>query len=443
MQNVITSGATPAAHLGRKVLAILLAGLLATGTAGGQQVIDRIVAVVDDEIILLSDLNDALQQSAVQFELDPQRDRDRIEKLRVDLLDRMIDEKVLLVKAKEDSIEVKDSEVERTLEDRIQQTIERHGSEDAFNDELQRYGLTIKELKKRYRQEIHNELLADRVMQSKISGIDISRREVEEFYETYKDSLPAQEEAVRIAHLLLEVKPGEEEKREARDRIQRVLEEVRTGADFAELAKKYSEGPSAPLGGDLGFFAPGTMVPDFEQAAFALDVGGISDIVETQFGYHIIKCEEKRGDEVRVRHILVQTTTGPQDEERTKQEIATLRKRIDEGEDFSTLVREYSHDPTTAPTGGELGWFYVAQIPPHFKTEIESLDVGGVSAPIETEFGYHLIKVLERRENRALTLEEDWDTIKGMATQYKARDLYTSWLRDLREKMYVDIRLED
>lgn len=421
---------------------IILCGFAGYRQVAGQQVIDRIVAMVDEEIILLSELELALQQTIIQFELNPQEDAARIEQLKLDLLERLIDEKVLLVKAKEDTIVVKDSEVERTLENRIAQTISQYGSEETFTRELQNYGLTIKDLKKRYREEIRNDLLAQRVMQSKIAEIDIARREVEEFYQTHRDSLPEQEEAVRLAHLLLEIKPGEEVKRQARERIQEILEEARLGASFIELAKQYSEGPSGPSGGDLGFFGPGTMVPEFETAAFALEAGEVSDVVETQFGYHIIKLEEKRDDEIRVRHILIQTETSPEDEERTKAEIATLQRRIEAGEDFTALAQEYSDDPTTAPGGGELGWFYVAQIPPLFKTEIESLDVGQVSHPINSEFGYHLITILERREGGPLTLEGDWDMIKSMAKQEKVRSQFQAWLKELREEMYVDVRVE-
>ena len=355
----------------------------------------------------------------------------------------MIDEKVLLVKAKEDTLEVKDSEVERTLDNRIAQTISQYGSEEAFNRDLQQYGLTVKDLKKRYRAEIRNELLAQRVMQSRISKIDIARREVEEFYSTHRDSLPQEQEAVLLAHLLMEVKPGEEVKRQAREHIQEILEEARLGASFIELAKQYSQGPSGPSGGDLGFFGPGTMVPEFEIAAFALEVGQISDVVETQFGYHIIRLEEKRDDDIRVRHILIQTETVPEDEERTREEIAALQQRIQGGEDFGTLAKQYSDDPTTAPKGGELGWFYVAQIPPLFKTEIESLDVRQVSNPINSEFGFHLLTILERREGGALTLEQDWEMIKSMAKQEKMRSQFQTWLKELRGEMYVDVRVED
>jgi peptidyl-prolyl cis-trans isomerase SurA len=422
---------------------VLLCGFVHSHQAVGQQTIDRIAAMVDEEIILLSELELALQQAIIQLELKPQEDAAQIEKLQTNLLDRMIDEKVLLVKAKEDTIEVKDSEVERTLESRIQQTIAQYGSAEVFEGELQKYGLTIKDLKKRYREEIRNELLAQRVMQSKIAKIDIARREVEAFYQTHKDSLPEQQEAVHLAHLLLEVKPGDDVKREARERIEEILEEARLGASFIELAKQYSEGPSGPSGGDIGFFGPGTMVPEFEEAAFALEVGEISDVVETQFGYHIIKLEEKRGEEIRVRHILIQMESSPEDEERTKDEIVALQKRIEAGEHFETLAQEYSADPTTSTKGGELGWFYVAQIPDLFKSEIESLDVGEVSNPIQSEFGYHLITILERREGGALTLEQDWDMIKGLAKQEKVRSQFQSWLKDLRKEMYVDVRLED
>ena len=421
---------------------ILFVGILGTEPVSGQQIIDRIVAVVGEEIILLSELDVALHQAIIQFELDPKEDEETIEQLTTNILNQMIDEKVLLVKAKEDTIEVKDSEVEHTLENRIRQTIEQYGSEEAFNSELQKYGLTLKDLKKRYRQQIRNTLLAQKVMQSKVSEIDISRREVEEFYIAYKDSLPEQQEAVRIAHLLLEVKPGEEVKQKARERIQDILDEAQQGASFTELAKTYSEGPSGASGGDLGFFGPGTMVPDFEKAAFALEVGEISDIVETQFGYHIIKLEEKRESEIRVRHILIKTETGPGDDERTKEEITHLRERIDQGEDFTALVQGYSDDPTTSSKGGELGWFYVAQIPPLFKTEIDSLEIGQVSNPIHSEFGYHLLTILERKEGGPLTLEDEWETIKGLAKQEKVRKQFEIWLKELRDELYVDIRLE-
>ena len=422
---------------------MFVTGFTVVPTAFGQQVIDRIIAVVDEEIILLSELNLALQQAIVQLELDPQKDIDKIGQLKNELLDRMIDEKVLLVKAKEDTIEVKDSEVERALESRIQQTIEQYGSEEAFHNDLQQFGLTVKDLKKRFQQEIRNDLLAQKVMQSKVSEINISRREVEEFYQAHRDSLPEQQEAVRLAHLLLEVKPGEDVKRKARERIQDILDEARQGASFAGLAKTYSEGPSGPLGGDLGFFGPGTMVPEFEEAAFALEVGEISDIVETQFGFHIIKLEEKKDAQIRVRHILIKTETEPEDEERTRDEITNLKERIDQGEDFATIVQEYSDDPTTSQKGGELGWFYVAQIPPLFKTEIESLEVGEISNPIKTEFGYHLITILEQKEGGPLTLKDEWETIKGLAQQEKVRKQFQSWLKELREEMYVDVRLED
>lgn len=441
--NLVRLGSKPSLRYSLILFIIFLIGVCWAYSVSSQQVIDRIVAVVDEEIILISELDLALHQAIIQFELDPQKDAETIEKLTADLLDQMIEEKVLLVKAKEDTIEVKDSEVERALENRIQQTIEQYGSEDSFDKELQKYGLTVKDLKKRYREEIRNKLLAQKVMQSKVSEIDISRREVEEFYQTFRDSLPEQQEAVRLAHLLMEVQPGGEVKQMARERIQEILEEARQGANFAELAKTYSEGPSGAMGGDLGFFGPGTMVPEFEKAAFALDVGEISHIVETQFGFHIIKLEEKREDEIRVRHILIKMETGPEDEERTEEEIADVKERSDQGENFATLVKEYSDDPTTAAKGGELGWYYVAQIPPLFKTEIESLDVGQVSDPIKSEFGYHLITILERKEGGPLTLEEEWDTIKGLAKQEKVRKQFQTWLKELRQEMYIDVRLED
>ncbi len=404
--------------------------------------LDRIVAVVESEIILLSELDFTLQQAIAQMGLDPARDEEKIARLKAELLDNMIDEKILLVKAKEDTIQVKDSEIERTMETRLQQNVERYGSEEAFNRELQKYGLTYKDLKKRFWQEIQNELLAQKVMQSRISEIDVSRREIENFFQTYQDSLPERQEAVHLAHLLMEIQPGEEVKAKALERIQSILAEARAGTDFAELAVKYSECPSGPSGGDLGFFGPGTMVPEFETPAFALNAGQISEPVETPFGYHIIKMEEKKDDQIRVRHILIKTETGPGDDELTKEAMLSLKDRMEKGEDFATLAREYSDDPTTAPKGGELGWFVVSQIPPLFKDEIDSLEVKKPSNPVKTEFGYHLVTILERRQGGRLTLQDDWETIKEMARQHKSQTEFDAWLKELRANMHVDIRLE-
>lgn len=423
----------------------LMAWLLFIGTpSSAQQLLDRIVAVVDDEIILLSELKLQLQLARWEQQMASPKTRTQTEELKRELLERMIDDRVLLAKAKEDSIEVRRSEVKKALTAQIEELTDRFGSKEALNAQLESQGLNLGELKRRYRRDIRDQLLKEKLMRTKMAGINVSRREVEEFYKTHRDSLPKQEEAIKISHILLRASPGEEVVARALEKIRAILEDVRSGADFAELARKYSEDQAtAENGGDLGFFRRGDFgLPKFEEVAFSLQPGEVSDIVKTRLGYHLIKLEEKRGDQIRVRHILVKAMPTEKDKEGIKQRIERLREKILAGEDFATVAREYSEDAKTRAKGGELGWFLVEQIPPQFKPIITDLKVGEVSQPVRSSLGYHLIRLDDRQEHRRLTLDRDWETVENLARQEKVRREFERWLKELREEIYVDVRLK-
>ncbi|MCB1184174.1 peptidyl-prolyl cis-trans isomerase [bacterium] len=185
-------------------------------------------------------------------------------------------------------------------------------------------------------------------------------------------------------------------KEEAFARAQEVAKLARDGGDFAALAREYSDGPSGPTGGDLGVWTQGRMVPEFDQAILAMDIGDVSDPVETGFGYHIIM--RKKVEKVSARHILVMHVDSmrkPAEITRTKEEalvrINEVKQKIDAGSDFAAMAREYSDGPT-GPNGGDLGSFGRGRMHPAFEEAAFGLEVGGVSGPVETPFGYHLIQ---------------------------------------------------
>jgi len=405
------------------------------------QLVDRIAAVVGDEIILLSELEARLQLAKMQLRIDPE-DVKALDDIRGTILQELVDEKLILVQARRDSILVDPEEVDGALAAQIQRIKDQLGSEEAFQEQLASEGLTLQSLKKRFRPQIRNQLLRESLIRQKLANVTVASREVIDFYETYRDSLPVQGESVRLSHLLMTITPGEEEKRRAFQKAKEVLAKARGGENFAALARSYSQCPSAEGGGDLGYFSRGEMVPEFEQAAFTLSPGEISEVVETAYGFHIIRCEDRRGDQMHVRHVLIALSTTEEDEQRIIDQLNELRDRVLMGEDFAALVEEHSQDPYSKEKGGDLGWYPLDQLTPQFRSVVDTLSIGNISEPLKTSSGYHLLKVFDRVAERRANLEDDWDALEELARQKKISDKLETWLNKLREEIYVDIRLE-
>lgn len=421
---------------------IVLIMMLLTSTSFSQQIVDRIIAVVGDEIILESELNQYVTYLALQMGIDPEKEPDKFKELRKSTLQNLIDQKILLAKAVEDTIVVEDEEVDRALEERINWFVRQIGSKEKVEEY---FGAPLSKIKRELWKDKREELMIETLQREKFGKITVSRREVEEFYQAMKDSLPEIKESVKISHILLKVKPGEKARREAREKLAFILERIKTGEDFAEMARIYSEDPgSAPKGGELGFIQRGEFIKEFEEVAFSLKPGQISGIVETPVGYHLIQLIERRGEKVNCRHILVIPKPTPEDERVVVDKLKKIREEIIKRESsFAAMAERYSEDKSTSSNGGLLGWFEVENLRlPEFKKAITKLEVGQISQPLKTRFGYHIIKLEDKREGGKLTLEKDWEQIEQMALNAKRNRLYQNWLRDLKKDVYIDIREE-
>jgi peptidyl-prolyl cis-trans isomerase SurA len=410
------------------------------GLSPAQQVLDRIVAVVGNEIILESELKMQtsllLSQRGVEV-----KNAEEQSKLQREILDQMINDKLLLLQAQKDTtIEVTSKEVDAAVADQLKK-LKSEFSEEAFQAQLKAEGLTENELKKKYREQIKNQMMVDRLIGSKLSKVSMSTKEVKDFYQTYKDSIPDQPEAVKLSHILLEIKPSQVTLDSLQRKAERVLELVRKGEDFAQLASRYSDDPSGKEGGDLGFFKKGDMIPKFEDVAFTLNPGEVSNVVETEFGYHIIKVEEKEDDRVHARHILFMVRPSQEDTLRVEKLVDSLYQSLLAGADFGELAKQFSADEETKKLGGELDWYPVTQMTPEFKEGVKDLKAGEISLPVKSQFGIHILKVLDRKEQRKLTLEDDWDTIKDMVRRKKTNELVAKWAEKMRQEIYVEIRL--
>ncbi len=423
----------------KAVMQGIFACLLFCGRSDAQEIVDRIVAVVDDKIILQSELVQFTTQTAFQLGLNPQREPEKFNALRAQALQNLINQKVMLTQAQEDSITVDERQIEQVLEERMKAIVQQLGSEQKAEEY---FGLPLRKIRKQFRDDIEEQLMVRNLQQKKMRELKVSRREVEQFYQTYQDSLPMVEASVKLSHVLFNIQAGDEAVQAAREKIESVQKRIREGEDFAKLAGEFSEDPgSAKRGGELGLIQRGDFVREFEEAAFALEPDQVSEIVRTQFGFHIIKLIERRGEKINVRHVLIRVPTVASDEQRTREQAAAIRADIVAGKiTFEDAAKKYSNDQTTNEKGGDLGWFEATQLQVEaFREAARTLQPGEISEPLKTEFGYHLVRLNEKREARKLSLTEDADRLHEMALNHKAEEQLRRWVESLKQQMYVRV----
>jgi peptidyl-prolyl cis-trans isomerase SurA len=413
--------------------AVMMCGAM---PAFAQQVMDRIVAVVDNDLILESELNAQVQFFLLNNRLDP-----KTPGLREQVLQSMINEKLVVAKAVEDSVTVSDEEVQQQLDVAIQQRVQQVGSE-ARLEEM--YGMPLSRIKREYRDEMRKNLLAQRLQQQRFGAAQIGRFETEEFFRTYRDSLPRVPEEVELVHIFIKPKFGEAEQLATRARAQLLLDSIAAGVDFDGLAKRHSEDPgSAPLGGNLGLVRRGQFVKEFESAAFALLEGQTSGIVETELGMHLIQLIERRGDAVRARHILLRIQRTEAGDQIAIALLDSLRARAIAGQQFAELAKRYSEDKETNLIGGALGTLELEQMDKNWLATVSPLQTGDISAPaklpVGNSYGYHIVLVRKRTPAHVMTLEQDYHKVEALALNYKRTRDYQAWLEDIKSKIYWKI----
>lgn len=425
-----------------RLLRGLAAGLIwACPVAGAAEVVDRIVALVGHHIILQSELDGQLALQAAQQKIDLSSPGVRSQ-MASELLEQMVSDRLMLIQAERDTAtSVTDRDVEAELDKHMGRIQSQFSSPEEFYKQLASEGLTLPELRRRYRSEVKNQLLKQTLIEKKLRSVDISAREVDAFYAKFKDSLPPQPAAVQLADIVLPI----EVSADTRDSVvliaAAVLDSLQGGASFAAMASRYSGDATASSGGDLGWFGRGVMVPDFERAAFGLAVGELSGLVPTPFGVHILKSLERREDRVHVAHILFRTLPSASDLARVRERADSLRVALEGGADFGVLAKSYSVDSVTAAQGGELGWIPLEGLQEPFKSAVGGKETGSLLEPVENEDGMHLLRILDRRAERPFDLAADRPAITEMARREKTGRVVDDWVQELRDQIYVEVRL--
>ena len=400
----------------------------APSSARAAELIDRIVASVDNYVILWSELNYRLRFEMEALNLTVYSPPDSIKALRLQVLEDMVDEQVLILKAQKDSVQVDPTEIEEML--RQQFSMARSNMSDSeFEEMLERVGLTERQLKQRYRKEIRHRLLY-RQMRSIVSFRQhITHREVEAFRQTLGDTLPLQ---LSLSHIRAKIRPSDDVIAEKRVRAEEIEARLQNGENFADLAREVSEDPgSASNGGDLGCFGAGTLVPEFEEVAFELKQGERSGPVISPYGYHLIQLDEKREDAICASHILVLAQTVEGDKEHAEQRLHELRRRFLSGEDFAALARAHSDDLNSAMQGGLWGTFPRDQIPAFLKPYIDGLKLGEVSEPFFLQGEGFLFKI-----------NDDQATLEGLIREYRTEQAMRDLIRNYSQQIHIETRLD-
>jgi len=398
--------------------------------------LDEIAAVVDDEIVLLSDVVLSANALAAQENVDPYKSPDEYKNLLLKSAESMIEQLVIIKMAEIDSVMVLEKDVDRALERQVQNIVSQAGSEEAAEQVL---GRKISEFKRSYKDDMEGKLIAEKYTGELTRSIEITRLEVEDFFKTYKDSIPSFPKRYKVRHILIQITPSEESMKETELKALDILEEINKGLSFEDAAKKYSEDPgSKENGGYLGFVPRGTFVKEFEKAAFTLAINTISKPIKTQFGFHIIEVLERSGERIGVRHILLQTKVVDEDKTKTYKTTSDFSKEINTKNNFISIAKEYSNDETTKDNGGLLGWIdtEVYQVE-ELSSIIKNIPENTCSAPILTDFGYHLLWVDDIEEGGPPTIEKNWIELEQLALNKKKSDWYNDWIEKIKTKVYI------
>ena len=403
------------------------------------ELLDRVVAVVDSGVIMESQLNSRVEEILQRLKND-NAELPPLNLIEEQVLDRLIIEEIQLQIADRAGIKISDSELNQTL---ARVAAQNNLSLEEFRIKLEGEGTSYRS----FRDTIRKELIIQRVQRGKVGAkIDISEQEIENFINSEEGKTQLAEQ-YNVQHILLSVKSGSTEKEieEIKINANSLISRLNDGESFEKLAASFSAGQNALEGGYLGWRTEAELPSLFAEVVTELKVGEIASPLRSGAGFHILKLIDKRGNTVKfldqtlARHILVQPSE-IRTENQAEELINTIYERLTSGEDFKQLARQYSEDPGTKMDGGELGWSNPGDYDPAFEQTLNATKIGELSKPVKSSFGWHVIEVMDRR-NEDVSQEEQKDRAFRIIFDRKFEQELQSTLIELRAEAYVDIKL--
>lgn len=437
-------------HLNKisKIFNFIFFLLLISNFSYGQdkKLVDKIIAQVGSEIVLLSDVETEFQYYKAQnTTVDPNA--------KCMILEQILAQKLLIDQAKLDSIEVPEDQVENQLDLRMEGVLKKMGGDEVLFQQY--YGKSVSEMKNIYRDDIHNNIMAEMMQDKLMQDINITPTEVYDFFNNIPaDSLPYFNSEVEISQILLAPQVNETEKNKAFEKIKNLKNQLENGEPFENLAKKYSDDPgSGSKGGDLGWVKRGTFVPKFEAAAYTLKKNEISDIVESEYGYHIIQLLERRGNTIHTRHILVKPSITNDDMKYAEKKLDSIRTLIlKDSLKFEDAVKKFS-DPKSMSfsnngrmtnPASQTTFFQMNELQPDVYFAIESLKEGEMTNVMETnndmgEVRYQIIKLNTKTNPHRANLRQDYSKIQSYAKNSKKNEYINKWVENKIKNVYMNI----
>jgi peptidyl-prolyl cis-trans isomerase SurA len=381
-----------------------------------------------------------------------------VDTMRRDILDQLIDEKLIVAEAKRQGITVADAEVNKQADQAIREAKERMGNPEAFAEQLQRENLTEERLREKYRGEVRRQMLAQRLVQKQIVRKQVSPIEAAAYFKEHPEKFPKMPAEVRVSVIQIPATPDSVTDGKARARAAAARSRIVAGEKFAKVAAEVSEDPgSARAGGDLGFLVRGSMEPAFEQVAFTQKIGQVSQPARGTFGWHVIEVLERDTlktragrdstdrdgrplAEAHVRHILIRVELSEADVERSRKLAERVRGELAKGGDFATLVRRYSKYEGQQSEAGDVGFLSAASLQPAIRAGLDTLEIGQISDVLVNRAGFNIFKLTDRKPERPYTFDEIREELPEAVAQIQFRERYDAWVKGLRTKAHVEIR---
>ncbi len=423
----------------RMVKRLLVLPLLLGTSALAFQELDRVVAIVDDDVVLVSELVERMNYIEQQFQANnaqlPPRDV-----LASQVLERLILDSIQLQMGRRAGVRISDEELTRAVQSIAQQA---GLNLDQFQQALAQDGMNYRD----FREQIRREMIVGRVQQNRVSDrIYISPQELQNFLES-PVGRAATSDDYRVGHILLAVSDDASPAaaRAAEERANEIVRELRQGADFAQMAAAHSADQRALEGGDLGWRKAGQIPSLFAEQVLQARAGDVLDPIRSASGFHIVKVTDKRGagntvvDQTRARHILIQPSE-IRSEVEAENLIREIHSRIQDGVSFDQLARDYSDDPGSALAGGDLGWIMSGQMVPAFEQTMGNTATGRISEPFRSQFGWHILEVTDRRAQDMSTEFREQQAMR-ILRERRFDEALEAWLQEIRDEAYVEVRI--
>lgn len=416
------------------------------GLAAPASASESIAAIVNKEVILESEVDEAMQQAMTQYRVDP-GDSAGVAQLRKSVLQQLVDEQVILAEAAKQGITVTKAEVDQGVDQQMQQVKSRFPTQQDFEKALAQEKFTEASLRKKYEPDVRKQLIVMRLVGREVQNkTTVSDTEVRAFFQSHRDSLGRNPERLKLASILIAYEADSTQVKRARVRADSLRNVILKGKTFGEVAAAASDDPSGQRGGDLGTFERGMMVPEFEQVAFSLKPDELSAPFRTRFGWHIVQVlkhnakTDSTQESVHARHILIGLKPTAADEERARKTAVAVRDSLLAGANFAAMAKRRSADTASRDSGGMIGEVPLPDLPPTFREPLTGLRDGEISVPLKGDPGYYVFKVLGHVPESEYKFDEVKDRLKEVVLNQKLRESYQRWLDRIRKNVNVEIK---